>query len=223
MPCAREIELPERLPHVRERGAHNIRDSLRCRRHPEDHGEDGRHKDADEDRAVHVARHQRRREKQSEEREQRRRCGDVPKGDIGRRILDDQPRPLQSDERDKESDAHADGVFQITWNSIDDCLSDSADCQNQEEHTREEHGTECHGPVQSENAADIVGKERIQPHARCERDGIVRKNAHCERRECGNPNRRGNRRLLRDAGIRKYVWIDEENIRHGNERRHARE
>ena len=84
---------------------------------------------------MHVARHQRRREKQSEEREQRRRRGDMPKGDIGCGILDDQPRPLQADERDKESDAHADGVFQITRDSIDDCLSDSADRQNQEEHT----------------------------------------------------------------------------------------
>ena len=84
---------------------------------------------------MHVARHQRRREKQSEEREQRRRCGDMTKGDIGRRILDDQPCPLQADERDKESDAHADGVFQITRDSIDDCLSDSANRQNQEEHT----------------------------------------------------------------------------------------
>ena len=223
MPCAHQIELPERLPHVRERGAHDIRDSLRCRRHPEDHGEDGRHKDADEDRAMHVARHQRRREEQTEEREQCRRRGDVTKGDIGRRVLDDQPRPLQPDERDKESDARADGVFQVMRDSIDDRLSDSANRQNQEEHAREEHGTERYSPVQSEDAADIVGKERIQTHARCERDGIVRKNAHGERRECRDPDRRGNRRLLRDTGVRKYIWIDKENIRHGNERRHARE
>ena len=223
MPCTRKVQLSKRFSHMRKRSADNIPDAVWRRCHTERHPKDCRCKDADENCAVNIARHQRRCKEQTKEREQRRRQRHMSERDIGRGVLHNESCPLKADKCDKETDANADCQLQITRHSVDDCLTNSADGQNQEESPREEYRTERNRPMQTENPADIICEERIEPHTGRERDRIIRKNPHGHGGKRRNPNGRGNCRFLWNPRIGENIRIDEQDIRHCNKSRHARE
>ena len=181
------------------------------------HREQRRHDDADEDGALDIAHHQSARQHEAEEREHRRRIRDMTETDERRLVRDDESRALEADEGDEEADADADSDAQVLRHGIDDGLADMADRQDQEQDARKEDGAECDRPVETECTAYIVGKERIEAHARCECDRVVGEYAHNHRRECCDPDRRGDGRLLRDTCLRQDIWIDKDDISKCNE------
>ena len=189
----------------------------------EAHREYRRRDDADEDGALDIACHERTRQHEAEEREQRLRIRHMAEADERRLVRHDEARALEADERDEQADADADGDAQVLRHGIDDGLADMADRQNQEQDAGEEDGAECDRPVQAELAADIVGEERVEAHARRQSDRVVCDNAHDHRRERGNPDRRGDGRLFRDAGFREDVRIDKDDVGQRDERRDASE
>ena len=223
VPRADDVELAERLAHVRHARAHDIRDTMRHRRVAETHGEQRRRDDADEDGALYLARHERAREHEAEEREQRRRLRHMTEADERRLVRHDEARALEADESDEEADAHADGHAQILRHGVDDGLADVTDREDQEQDAREEHRAECDCPVQAERAAHIVGEKGVESHARRERDRIVGDDAHDHRRERRDPDGRGDGRIFRDARLGKNVRIDEDDIGERDERRESRQ
>ena len=106
-------------------------------------------------------------------------CGGIGYDDAG---------AFEPDEGDEQSDADADCVFEIARDAIDDGLSNAADCQDQKQNAGKKYGAERNRPVQSENAANVISKEGVEPHAGSERDGIIGKDAHQQRGERGDPN-----------------------------------
>ena len=76
---------------------------------------------------------------------------------------------LQSDERDKHTDAHRDGVAQIERNGVDNGLAYLKDGQEDEHNTLDEHSRQRLLPRIAHDNDQRVGEESIDAHARCQR------------------------------------------------------
>ena len=139
--------------------------------------------------------------------------------DIRRLIRDDNPRSPEADEGDEHPDADADRPLEVLRHRPDDGLPHPPERHQKEKYPGEKYRAQRHLPRQVQRPDDIIRKERVKPHPRGQRDGIIRHKPHHKRCQRRHPDCRRNRGFLRYAGIRQDIGIDKQNIGDGNKRR----
>ncbi len=138
----------------------------------------GGDEDADEDGAADLFDFERDHEDESEEREGGGGIADVAEADEGCGIADDEAGVAKADEGDEESDAAGDGCIEFMGNGAQDHLADAGGGEREEDDAGEEDRAERRLPRDMHLEADGVGEVGIEAHARGERDGIARDDAH---------------------------------------------
>ena len=214
---AHDVELHERGGEAREGETHNAVDPGRGRGYAEYHAEHGGHKDADEQAPLDVTGHEPRREHEAATGQQRAGLGDMAKGDHCSVVLYHDARVLEPDEGDEHADADDDGILEVHGHGINEQLADVRNRQQQEHDAGEEHRTEGHGPVQAEDAADVVGEEGVQPHAGGHGHREIGPEAHGGAADDRGPDGCGNGGFLGDTRVREDARIDENDVSHSDE------
>jgi hypothetical protein len=99
------------------------------------------------------------------------------------RMRDDHPGFLQCDDAQEKADAGADGHLQRSRNGVDDPFPYRQDREDQEDHAGDEDGAECRLPRVTQPLDDPEGEVGVEPHARGERNRVVRDQPHHRRSE----------------------------------------
>ncbi|MNS65242.1 hypothetical protein D3C72_983970 [compost metagenome] len=177
--------------------------------------------DADQDRALHLQAVQRNDHEEADDGHDRRRLVQIADGDQGGRAGRDDAGVLQRDDRQEQSDARRDRAPDRMRNALDDHLPDAEQRDQQEQAAGDEHRTERRFPRQTHALDHRIGEVGVEAHARRHCDRIIRKEPHDQRADgCGHAGG-DEHRVLRHAGIAKNARIDEDDVRHGQERGHA--
>src|SRR5262249_24692603 len=128
---------------------------------------------------------------------------------------------LQRDDAEKEADAGGDRQFQILRDRIDDVFADVEDRDQEEDHAGTEHAGERLLPAVFVLEHHGEGEERIEPHARCERDRIIGVERHHQGRDGSRDAGRDENRALVHSGTGKDLRVDEHDVDHGEKGRDA--
>jgi hypothetical protein len=187
--------------------------------------------DPDEQVAAEPQRAQGDRERQAEDGHEHRPGGQARKrhGHVGRRRLHDDAGVVEADEGDEQADPDRDCLLQLERDRAHDRLAQAA------EH---EHGDD--GPFQHDQphrrrkrevqrAHQGEGDDRVDPEPGRERVGTVRVEAHQDRHHPGDQARRGEdaregqRVAARALDGGEDARVDEDDVRHDDERRHPGE
>ena len=94
-------------------------------------------------------------------------------GELGGRVADDDLRTGEADEADEEADTGRDSFLQIERDRIEDRFTDIREREHDEDDTLDEDGSQCHFPSVAHLLYDGEGEEGIQPHARCQGEGVI--------------------------------------------------
>ncbi len=144
---------------------------------------------------------------------------DVPEADQRVGIAHHQARMLKADERDEEANAAGHGSVQLVRNSAQDHLADARSGERQEDDSGNKHRAQGRLPGNVHLDADGVGEIGIEAHARRQRDGIARHDAHQDgaerRRQAGGGGDGGQRQ----SGIGQDGRVHQHDVGHGQKRR----
>ena len=172
--------------------------------HPGDGG-GGEH--ADQNGAADFFDFKRDHEDQAEERE---RCGgmaDVAEADEGLWVADDKSCIAKTDEGDEEADAAGDGGVEFVRDGAKDHLPDAGGGERKKNDAGKKDRAQGRLPGDVHLEADGVGEVGVEAHARSERDGIARNNAHQDGTErSGETGGRGDGRQGHTR--RRQEWPD---------------
>ena len=137
-------------------------------------------------------------------------------GDLGGRVADDDLRTGQADEADEEADTGRDGFLQIERDRIEDRFTDIREREHDEDDTLDEDGSQCHFPSVAHLLYDGEGEEGIQPHARCQGEGVIRKSGHEDSPQKTGDSGRCQDSALVHAGCAHDGRIDSQDVSHGH-------
>ena len=129
----------------------------------------------------------------------------------------DQVGILQADIRHKDADAAADGVLDAFRDGLDDQFAETGNRDGDVDQTADEHHGQGLLPGKVERHADRVGEECVQAHARGLRVRDVGEQRHDKCADRGSDDRRKEDRLRVHACFSQYLWVDEQDVRHGEE------
>ena len=88
-------------------------------------------------------------------------------------IVHDDPAVLEADEGDEKPDTAGDSQFKFLGNGLQQALTNSCQTQDQKQDAPVKHQSEGRLPGDLGTEADAESEERIQAHARSQRDGVV--------------------------------------------------
>ena len=115
---------------------------------------------------------------QAEERESGGGVADIAHADECGGIADDEAGVAKPDERDEEADAAGHCCVKFMGNRAQDHLADARSGEREKDQAGKKHRAQRRLPWDVHFQADGVGKVGVESHARRERDGIARNNAH---------------------------------------------
>ena len=181
---------------------------------------DQRHsEDADQRGAGDVAVIERDDHDEAREAEDRRPLSEIAERDQRRWICHHDLGLLERDDAEKEPDAGGDRQFEILRDRVDDVFADVEDGNEEEEHPRAEHAGKGLLPCVFVSEHYGEREERIEPHARRERDGIIGVERHHQGRDRGRDAGRDEHCALVHARIAEDLRVDEDDVDHGEESR----
>ncbi len=134
-------------------------------------------------------------------------------------MIDDNAGILERDDRQEKTNSGGYSHFERAGDRINNPFAYRQDTQDQEDYARQEDGTQRGFPAMVHALDDAVGEKGIQPHSRCQSDGIIGVEAHdkCADGRCeAGGNEYG---ALVHSGVREDQWIDEYDVGHGQESR----
>jgi len=124
---------------------------------------------------------------------------------------------LEADECDEEPDASGHCGVELVGNGVQDHLPDAGTGEGEEKDAGKEDGAQGGLPGDCHLEADGVGEVGVQAHARRQRDGIARDDAHENGGE-GRGEASGRRsRFHRYAGVLEDGRIYQHDVSHGQE------
>jgi hypothetical protein len=178
---------------------------------------DGYHQNADQYGAGDPACLQADDQEETEDRQQRRRLGQVTEGHLGSRIADHDTGLLQRNQRQEQADAGSNRRAQLQGDAVDDPFANPEHRQHEEQARREEHRTQRHLPGMTHAQHHGVGEKDVQTHARRQSDRVVGDQPH-DRRADGRGQAGGDEhRALVHARLAEDARVDEEDVGHGQE------
>ena len=183
----------------------------------------GREEDAPQESATHLVHHDHQREDHTDDCQQGSTGRDVTEGKHGCGIAHHNAGILKSDERDEESDTHGRGIFQRFGDEVDNQGTEVADRQQDENDALQEDRRQGKLPGIAHVEADGVGKEGVQPHARCLRKRKFRPQCHDDGSQDSCQGRRCKHSFFFHSGGAEDFRIDRQDIGHGQESGNARE
>ncbi len=133
----------------------------------------------------------------------------------------DQASLVESDEGEKQSDAHRKAVAQRCRHTIDDPLPQPQDGHHDKQNAGDEDGGQCGLPAKTQQLANRESNERVFAHVRRDGERTIGVERHQVAAECSHQHRRHERWTCGNSGGRENGWIDYHNVRHGSERRQA--
>ena len=140
-------------------------------------------------------------------------------GGLGVRGEGDQVDVEHADVGHEQADAAADGVLQHFRDGLDDHLTDFGDGDDDVDQAAQEHHAQRLLPGEAEAEAHGVGEEGVQAHAGGLRVRNVGEQAHHERADDGRDDGCQEHAAPRHAGLRQDLRVDDDDVRHGEERR----
>lgn len=187
---------------------------------PEEDADDGSGQHTEQDAAFHLQNHEDGGDGHSDDEEEHRAVFGFAEGDERGGVVNDDAGILQPDERDEESDARSDGVFQRGGNGIHNGLPDVGDGEDDEENALQQDGGEGKLPRIAHGEAYGEDKEGVQSHAGRESEGLLGVNRHDEgahngRQRGGGEHRVGGHPLLVQST--ENAGVDGQNIGHREE------
>ena len=127
----------------------------------------------------------------------------------------------EADEGKKQADTGTDAQAQALGHGFEDPLPEPACAQRHEQDARTEDGTKSGLPRVSHAQDHAVREERVHSHAGSERYGPVRPQPHDSRADRSGQDGCREDRAEVHAGIAQDQGIDDDDVRHGEERRRA--
>jgi hypothetical protein len=191
--------------------------------HAEDEAEDGRRRDPGHERAARPARGEHDGDEQAAERDERRARREVAEADPGRRVVDDDAALAQPDERDEERDPDADGELELERHRADDRLAQPREHEDEGDRALEHDAGHRHGPLHALALHEVERHDRVQAQAGRKGEREVRREAHDRREERGGQRGGHGDGLERQPGGGEDRRVDEDDVRHRQERRGAPE
>ena len=215
----RKIELREERRircDARELDRHGLRvaQAERVRRAADD--EDGEH-----EAARHAAQIKREAQHEPEECEEHHRIREVAELDDRVRAATDELRFLKADLDEEQADADRDRRLQRRRHGIGEQRPQARAGNNGEQHARDERDGERLLPCEPHRRDDRVREERVDAHAGRQDDRRVRVECHDQTAEHGRKDRRKNRKVGRNAAVRKNHRVDDDDVRDGKKSREA--
>ncbi len=137
------------------------------------------------------------------------------------RIGHDEFRAAQSHKGDEHSDTAGGGVLQAFRDAVYDLFADACDGQEHKQDTGKKDGAQRHGPRHMHSEADRVGEIGVQRHSRGQCNGIIRIQAHHQRRDGRGKAGGKDHAVWRHARLRQNLRIDDHNVGHREERGHT--
>ncbi|MNE61102.1 hypothetical protein D3C80_1562910 [compost metagenome] len=152
----------------------------------------------------------------ADRRQQRARLVQRAKLDQCGRAVDDNPRRFKTDQSEKQSDAGTHCMTQAHGNAVEQPFAHPRQCQQHEQHPRDEHCAKRRLPGVAHGADHGIGKEGIEPHARRQANRPVGIQAHQQAAQSGGDTGGDECRAVIDAGIGHDVGVDEDDVGHGD-------
>ena len=118
----------------------------------------------------------------------------------------------------EQADAAADGVLQHFRNGLDDDLTNLGDGDQNVDQAAQEHHAQGLLPGEAEAEANGVGEERVEAHASGLSVRNVGEQAHDKRARDGCDDGCEEHAAPRHARLRQDLWIDDDDVRHCEER-----
>ncbi len=143
--------------------------------------------------------------------------GEGIEGDLRSRVGHDDPGVQQTDESNEETDPHGNGLFQSHRDGVEDGFPDRGQGKDDEDDPFDEDGGQGHFPRIPHLEAHGVGKVGIEPHARCQGEGIVGKGGHEEGAQGRGDSGDGEQGSFIHPGGTENGRVHDQDVGHGHE------
>ncbi len=181
------------------------------------------HQDANERRAEHIARVERRDQREAGEREDGGPLLEVAQRHQSGRVIDHDLGLLQCDDEQEKADTRRHRELEISRDRVDDVLAQRRKRNDERKNAGHQHESERLLPRVFVGQHQGEGEERVEPHAGRERDRIIGVERHDQRRDRRRDAGRDEHRALVHPGVGQDRRVDEHDVDHGEERRDARD